>query len=163
MVGSELAHRQILMETRMESSFPNMVSTNLTILKQVFLNVVSALTHGAGSTNLVLAASGYHTEVGVEAILDITCELIGLTAEEIEQLKELGQAKDVAEVLRSDHTDNNLAVAKIICLDLGWHLEFRQLDDLSGNFLLVVPALRYDEQRANSDLPHNQHESATSH
>ena len=36
-----------------------------------------------------------------------------------------------------------MAVAKIICLDLGWHLEFRQLDNMSGNFLLVIPAVRY--------------------
>ena len=51
-------------------------------------------------------------------------------------------------VLKSDSADTNVAVAKIICLDLGWHLEFRRSDEddddaMSGNFLLVIPALRY--------------------
>ena len=56
------------------------------------------------------------------------------------------QAQDINSVLQSDWADTNVAVAKIICLDLGWHLEFRQLDVVSGNFLLVIPALRYADR-----------------
>ena len=46
--------------------------------------------------------------------------------------------------------DTNVAVAKIISLDLGWHLEFRQLEKMSGNFLLVIPAIRYANQDNNN-------------
>ena len=41
--------------------------------------------------------------------------------------------------------DTNIVVAKIICLDLGWHLEFRKLDDGAVNFMLVFPAVRYQD------------------
>jgi len=47
--------------------------------------------------------------------------------------------------LGREWSDTNVAVAKIICLDLGWHLEYRQTDDRSGNFLLVIPAVRYGD------------------
>ena len=66
----------------MESSFPQSVNTHLDLLKQVFLNITSSLTNGACDTSLVLTASGYETSAGVEAVLDLTCEVHGLSAEE---------------------------------------------------------------------------------
>ena len=47
MVGDELAKKEILVEARMEPSFPETVNTNVNLLRQVFLNVVSVLTKGA--------------------------------------------------------------------------------------------------------------------
>ena len=45
-------------------------------------------------------------------------------------------------------SDKNVAVAKLICLDLGWHLEYRTHEEQYGNFMLVIPALRYENQAA---------------
>lgn len=78
-----MSKKEIMMETRMESSFPESVNTHLDLLKQVFINVVSSLTHGASGTQLILTASGYETSAGVEAVLDLTIEVHGLSAEEI--------------------------------------------------------------------------------
>ena len=49
----------------------------------------------------------------------------------------------MTEILECDDVDPSITVAKIVCMDLGWHLEYRQFDDFSGNFLLVIPALRF--------------------
>ena len=84
MVGPELNKKDILMEARMEQSFPNTVNTNLDLLKQVFLNIVTALTHGASNTHVILTASGFSTGAGIEAVLDITCERTGLSPDEAE-------------------------------------------------------------------------------
>lgn len=43
----------------------------------------------------------------------------------------------------------SINVAKVICLDLGWHLEFKVGEDGSSNFLLVIPGIRYGEEQAN--------------
>ena len=83
LVGSEMSKKEIMMETLMESSFPESVNTHLELLKQVFINVVSSLTSGASGTSLILTASGYQTSSGVEAVLDLTCEAHGLSPEEI--------------------------------------------------------------------------------
>ena len=49
-------------------------------------------------------------------------------------------------------SDKNVAVAKLICLDLGWHLEYRSHEEQYGNFMLVIPAVRYENQPgANQD------------
>lgn len=113
----------------------------------MILNAVSSVTHTATSTNLVLNASGYQTEAGVEAIFEITCERINLTKEEVSHIRKVSDATDLSNCLEGDSYDTNIAVAKIICLDLGWHIEFRQNEsEASGNFLLVIPALRYNQQ-----------------
>ena len=46
------------------------------------------------------------------------------------------------ECLKFEEVDPSMTVAKVICLDLGWHLEYREFDDMSANLLLVIPALR---------------------
>ena len=87
--------------------------------------MVSALTLGAHSTEVTINASGFGTDVGVEGIFDISCEAIGLTDDEVDLIKHICAAKDFSEVLRSEWADTNMAVAKLICLDLGWHLEYQ--------------------------------------
>lgn len=52
----------------------------------------------------------------------------------------------MTEILECDDVDPSITVAKIICMDLGWHLEYRQFDNFSGNFLLVIPALRFGQE-----------------
>ncbi len=77
--------------------------------------------------------------------MEITCDKMSLSQDEINHVMKISEAQDLATCLKGDSLDTNIVVAKIICLDLGWHLEFRQSDvDESGNFLLVIPALRYD-------------------
>ena len=70
----------------MEDSFPQSVNTHLELLKQVFINIVSSLTSNAKNTSVVLTASGYQTDAGVEAVLDLVCEVHGLSIEEISQI-----------------------------------------------------------------------------
>lgn len=72
-----------MMETRLEHTFPQSVNTHLDLLKQVFINIVSSLTSSARNTSLVLTASGYPTSAGVEAVLDLVCEVHGLSPEDI--------------------------------------------------------------------------------
>ena len=124
MVGTEMSKKDIMMEARMESSFPQTVSTHLELLKQVFINIASSLTTGAQNTSLILSASGYQTNTGIEAILDLTCEMTGLSDQEKESINELCQCSDTNQVMQNGQ-DTNVSVAKMICLDLGWHLEFR--------------------------------------
>ena len=59
--------------------------------------------------------------------------------------------------MQSDMADTNVAVAKLICLDLGWHLEFKQIGALSGNFFMVIPALRDDQQDVSQKLESEVH------
>ena len=67
----------------MEPNFPQIVTTHLDLLKRVFLNIASSLTFGARNTSLTLTASGYETSAGIEAILDLTCEAVGLSSDEM--------------------------------------------------------------------------------
>ena len=78
-----MSKKDIIMETLMEPSFPQSVNTHIELLKQVFINIVSSLTSSASSTSLTLTAWGYQTSDGVEAVLDLTCEVHGLSNEEI--------------------------------------------------------------------------------
>ena len=44
---------------------------------------------------MILTASGFQTNVGVEAVLDVTCEQSCLTLEEGKKIQELCQCVDV--------------------------------------------------------------------
>lgn len=82
LITSDMSKKEITVDIEREQSFPEIVTTHLELLKQVLTNVASSLTKRASNTSLVLNVSGYQTSVGIEAILDLTCEVPSLSEED---------------------------------------------------------------------------------
>jgi len=68
---------------------------------------------------------------------------MALSDNEICSIDKVCQAADFNQCLQCEEVDPSITVAKLVCMDLGWHLEYRSFDDVSGNFLFVIPALRF--------------------
>jgi len=118
----------------------------MALLNQVVLNAVSSIAMGASNTCLRLNASGYHTDGGVEAVFDITCNSVVLSETDMNQIAKLCQASNLTDCLKVESVDPSIVVAKTICLDLGWHLEYQKCEGNAGNFFLVFPALRFENE-----------------